>query len=307
MKKPPTAARRLASALGRLASEAGLLLLKAIARLPFPAVVAIGNGLGTLAWWLAAPRRRVALVNLALCFPELAEKERHRLAREHFRFFMRSVVERFIFWFGPPRRIQRLVRVENWEIMRERAGKPLIILAPHFVAIDACGMRLAMETPYVTMYARQKNPVLERAMRQGRSRFPGAVVLPRQAGMRPLLRHLRDGLPLYFLPDMDLGRRDAVFLPFFGVQAATVPSTARLAQLTGADVIFFVTEMRADGYVGRFYPPMADFPGDDPVEATLRINRFIEERVREMPAQYLWTHKRFKTRPPGERSPYRRS
>ena len=290
----------------RWISRALLALLKALSRLPYPLLAAIGRGLGTLAWWLAAPRRRVALTNLRMCFPELAESQRRAIARDHFRFFVRSFLERFIFWFGPPQRIRALVRIENFDIVSARLGRPLIILAPHFVAIDGCGMRLAMDTPFVTVYARQKDPVLNEAMLQGRTRFPGALVLARQAGLRSVLRHVRDGLPFYFLPDMDLGARDAIFVPFFGVPAATVTSTARLARLTGAAVVPFVTRMTDTGYVGRFYPPLDDFPGDDVAAATRRVNAFIEERVREMPAQYLWTHKRFKTRPPGEPSPYRK-
>jgi Kdo2-lipid IVA lauroyltransferase/acyltransferase len=291
---------------GRLLSKAALAVLIGMSRLPYPVLARIGDGLGTLMWWLAAPRRRIALVNLRLCFPSMTERERRRLAHQHFRWFMRSFVERFIFWFGPPQRIAELVRIEGEERFEACLGRPLIILAPHFVGIDGGGMRLAMEHPYVTVYGRQKNAVLDEAMHRGRTRFPGAVVLPRQRGVRAALRYLRAGLPFYYLPDMDLGARDAVFVPFFGVPAATVTATARIAQMTGATVLPFVTRMTDDGYVGTFYPPWTGYPGDDLVEATRRVNAFIEERVMEMPAQYLWTHKRFKTRPPGERSPYRR-
>jgi KDO2-lipid IV(A) lauroyltransferase len=115
---------------------------------------------------------------------------------------------------------------------------------------------------------------------------------------------MREGVPFYYLPDMDLGARDAVFVPFFGVSAATVTATARLVQLTGATVLPFVTRMTPDGYVGTFYPPLEDAGGPDVEAATARMNAFIEARVRELPEQYLWSHKRFKTRPPGEPSPY---
>ncbi len=141
-------------------------------------------------------------------------------------------------------------------------------------------------------------------MRRGRERFPGGVVLSRQQGVRAAVRLVRDGVPFYYLPDMDLGARDAVFVPFFGVPAATVTATARLVQLTGAVVVPFVTRMTPDGYVGRFYPPWPDYPGDDVEAATRRMNAFIEDRVREMPEQYLWSHKRFKTRPDGAPGPY---
>ncbi len=282
----------------------GVWLLTLVSRLPLPMLRLLGRGLGTLAWWLARPRRHVTLVNLRLCFPQMAERERRRLGHAHFQWFMCSILERFIIWFGPEERIAALVRIENPEIFEAHLGRPMIILAPHFVALDAGGLRLAMRSKFVTMYQRQKNPAFDAAMRRGRERFPG-VVLSRQQGVRVAVRHLRDGLPFYFLPDIDLGRRDAVFVPFFGVPAATVTATARLAQLSGAIVLPFVTLMTPEGYVGRFYPPWEDFPGDDIEAATRRMNAFIEARVLEAPAQYLWAHKRFKTRSDGEASPYR--
>lgn len=289
---------------GHWGSRLALGLLKAVSRWPLSVLRPLGGALGSAAWWLAWPRRKVTLINLRLCFPHLSERERHRIGREHFRWFMRSILERFIFWFGPPDRIAALVRLEGTAILQAHLGRPLIILAPHFVALDACGMRLAMMRGFVTMYQRQKNPVLDAAMRQGRERFGDAVVLSRQDGLRPAVRLVRAGVPFYYLPDMDLGARDAVFVPFFDVPAATVTATARLVRLTGATVLPFVTRMTPEGYVGRFYPPWPDFPGDDDEAAARRMNAFIEARVLEMPEQYLWSHKRFKTRPDGQPSPY---
>lgn len=289
---------------GYRGTRAGLAVLKALSRLPLGLLRPLGGALGTLAWWTARPRRRVTLVNLRLCFPDMPERERRRLGREHFRWFMRSILERFIVWFGPPERIRALVRIENEALLDEHRGRPLIILAPHFVGLDACGLRLAMTGPFVTMYQRQKNPVVDATMRAGRERFPGGHVLSRQQGVRAAVRRLREGLPFYYLPDMDLGARDAVFVPFFGVPAATVTATARMVELTGATVLPVVTLMTPEGYVVRFYPPLPHVPGEDAEAATRRLSAFIEERVREAPAQYLWSHKRFKTRPPGEPGVY---
>ena len=288
---------------GYRGTRAAIALLTAISRLPLAWLRRLGRVLGTLAWWLARPRRHVTLVNLRLCFPEMPEAERRRIGHAHFQWFVCSILERFIIWFGPQERIRALVRIENAEHWAALAGRPLIILAPHFVALDAGGLRLAMESRFVTMYQRQKNPVFDAAMRRGRERFPG-VVLSRQQGVRAAVRVMRDGTPFYYLPDMDLGARDAVFVPFFGVPAATVTAAARLAQLTGATVLPFVTLMTPQGYVGRFYPPWDDYPGDDLEAATRRMNAFIEARVLEAPAQYLWSHKRFKTRPEGAPGPY---
>ena len=282
-----------------------LLLMRAVSRLPYPVVRRLGEFAGSLAWVLAVPRRRVARVNLRLCFPHWSEAQRRAVARGHFRYFMRSFFDRFIFWYGAPERIRRLCRLEGIEHFEPHRGRPVIVLAPHFVGLDAGGIRLSLEAQCASMYAAQKSRALTEAMTQGRMRFNNGRLLLRTEGLRPAVKALRDGLPFYFLPDMDLGARDAVFVPFFGVPAATVTSVARLARITGAVVVPLVTTMADDGYVARFYPAWQDFPGDDLAAATRRMNAFIEERVLEMPAQYLWSHKRFKTRPPGEPSPYR--
>lgn len=282
-----------------------LLLMRAVSRLPYPVVRRLGEFAGSLAWVLAVPRRRVARVNLRLCFPHWSEAQRRAVARGHFRYFMRSFFDRFIFWYGAPERIRRLCRLEGIEHFEPHRGRPVIVLAPHFVGLDAGGIRLSLEAQCASMYAAQKSRALTEAMTQGRMRFNNGRLLLRTEGLRPAVKALRDGLPFYFLPDMDLGARDAVFVPFFGVPAATVTSVARLARITGAVVVPLVTTMADDGYVARFYPAWQDFPGDDLAAATRRMNAFIEERVLEMPDQYLWSHKRFKTRPPGEAKPYR--
>lgn len=299
--------RRLTRGLSLGLSHVLLRLLIWTSRLPYPVLARLGEALGEAAWWVSPRRRRIALANLALCLPERSPRERRQLARAHFRAFMRSFLDRFIVWFGPPERIATLVRIEGREHLEAALGRPLIILAPHFVGLDAGGMRLAMDHGFVTLFARQKNTVLDAAMRKGRSRFPGAAVLPRHEGIRLAVRHLRRNLPLYFLPDMDLGARDSVFVPFFGVPAATVTAVARLARATGATVLPFVTRMTPQGYVGQFHPPRPDFADEDLRAATQRMNAFIEEQVRQMPHQYLWTHRRFKTRPPGEPNPYGQS
>lgn len=284
----------------------GLAALRAIARLPYGAVRRIGALAGELAWLLARRRRTIALINLRLCFPQWSEARRRQVAREHFRCFMRSFFERFIFWFEPVERLRALVRVEGAEHYTGLRGRPVILLAPHFVGIDAGGMRFQADWPGASMYANQKSRVLTEAMTRGRMRFGTSRMLLRNEGLRPAIRLIRQGVPFYFLPDMDLGPRDAVFVPFFGMPAATVTSVGRLAQVTGAVVVPFVTRMTDTGYVARLYPAWEDFPGDDPVAASRRMNAFIEERVLEMPEQYLWSHRRFKTRPPGEPSLYPR-
>lgn len=281
-----------------------LALLRAVSKLPYPVLRRLGQAGGAVAWRFARDRRRVTLRNLELCFPQWSQARREAVARAHFRYFVRSLLDRFILWYAPVSRVRALCRLEGAEHYEKHRGRPVILLAPHFVGCDAGGARMFFETPIVSMYARQKNRVFDAAMRRGRTRLPGASMVLRTDGLRAAVRALRAGTPFYFLPDMDLGARDALFVPFFGVPAATVTSVARLVRLTGAVVVPCVTRMTDEGYVVQLHPAWESFPGDDLYAATRRMNEFIEHCVLGMPAQYLWSHRRFKTRPPGEPSLY---
>ncbi len=278
----------------------GVGLLRAIGLLPYGVVRRIGSAVGELVYWLAAPRRRVTQINLARCFPHWSSRQRTTVARGHFRAFIRSFFERFIFWYAGPERIRRLCRIEGMEHFEAHRGTPMILLAPHFVGLDAGGIRLSLETDSAAIYGRQKSKVLSDVMTRGRTRFGDARMLLRNAGLRPAIKAMREGLPLMLLPDMDLGARGAVFVPFFGVPAATITSISRLAQITGAAIVPVVSSMTDGGYVVRIYPAWEGFADLDLEIAARRMNEFIEQRILEMPEQYLWSHKRFKTRPPGE-------
>ena len=283
---------------------AGLWVLKTIARLPLALLRDLSWPVAWLIWLVARGRRRVALTNLGLCFPHWTPARRREVAIKHFHVFVASFFERFIFWFGEPERMRRLCTVDGLEHVQSLAGKPVIVLAPHFIGIDAGGLRFQLEMRVDSMYAQQSSATLTRAMTEGRSRFHGSQMVLRNDGVRGAVRILRAGIPFYFLPDMDLGARDALFVPFFGVPAATVTSMARLAKMTKAAVVPCVTTMTPTGYHVQFYEPWTDYPGEDLELATRRMNDFIEQRVLEAPEQYLWSHKRFTTRPPGERSFY---
>ena len=255
---------------------------------------------GWLAFHGVAHRRRIADVNLRLCFPTWSDDERRRVVREHFECYARAFLERFEIWFCTLTRVKNRVQIVGMEHFVAHEGKPIIILAPHFLGLDAGGIRFQLERQFASMYAHQSNPVLDAWTRRGRTRFNDPVILSRRQGMSVLARTLKRGTPIYFLPDLDFGRRDAVFAPFFGEPAATVTSVVRLSRAFGAVVVPLVTRMTDVGYEARFYPGWTH-PDDDAqetlTEGVTRMNRFIEERILESPAQYLWTHRRFKTRP----------
>lgn len=284
----------------------GLTLVWLLRLLPLQLLAAVGRAAGVLGYVLARTRRRVTLTNLRLCFPEWSDAERVRVAKEHFKVVARAFLEHGILWWSSRERIQKLVRVEGLEHWQAVQGKPVIWLAPHFAGLDMGGSRIITEWFAMSVYSQQKNPVFDRVLRQGRSRFVTPRLFSRQDGIRPVVKAMREGIPLYYLPDMDLGLRDAVFVPFFGVPAATVTGLARMARLARAQVVPAVTRQLpgGQGYVLRFFPAWENYPTDDVEADTRRMNAFIEERVREMPEQYYWVHRRFKTRPPGEANPY---
>ena len=284
----------------------GLGLIWLLHWLPLALLAPLGRAAGLLLYALAGERRRVVLTNLRLCFPDLREPQRVQLARTHFAVFTRSLLEHGILWWGSRERVLRMVRVEgleHWLAVRER---PVIWLSPHFVGLDMGGIRLTAEFPLVSVYSKQKNPVFDAVLLHGRTRLGPTELYSRQDGIRPVAKAIKKGLPFYYLPDMDFGERDSMFVPFFGVPAATITGLARIAAMTGAVVVPAVTTQLpgGDGYVLRFYPAWDHYPGGDLAANTRRMNAFIEERVREMPEQYYWLHKRFKTRPAGEERIY---
>jgi len=283
-------------------TRAALAVLWLLHFLPLALLAPLGRALGFFLYFLAGERRKVVLTNLRLCFPQQGDEERGRIARAHFQAFGRMLAEHGILWWSSKERIQRLVRVEGVECWQAVANRPVIWLAPHFVGLDMGGSRIITEWQGVSVYGQQKDPVFDRILLHGRTRFITPVLFSRQDGIRSIVRAMRKGLPLYYLPDMDLGERDSIFVPFFGIPAATITGLSRIARLADAVVVPVITRQLpgAAGYVLRFYPAWRDFPSEDMAADTRRMNAFIEERVREMPEQYYWVHKRFKTRPPGE-------
>lgn len=284
-------------------SRVAFFLMWLVHFLPLGLQAAIGNAAGALLYWLIPERRRVTRINLAKCFPQMDPAARERLARAHFRAFSRSVIEHGLLWWAPRERIARLVRVEGLEHLRALGGAPAILFVPHFAGLDAGFTRLCMELDMVGIYSRQKDARFGRLLALGRGRFGNQRQVSRQEGVRMAINAMRrERRPFYYLPDQDHGPRNAVFVPFFGVPAATVPGLSRIAKLAGAKVLPCITRMLPGGagYVVRIEAPWEGFPTEDIEADTRRMNAHIEAVCGEIPEQYLWMHKRFKTRPAGE-------
>ena len=266
--------------------------------LPVRVIARVGDAIGWALFWLIPERRHVTRINLEKCFPQKSRTERERIARAHFRAICRAFAQHGIFWWSSPSRIRKTVTVEGLEHVP--ANSRVVIFAPHFMGQEGGVMRMVVDVRMASMYSRQKDPVFDARLFAGRTRF-GGELFPRQAGLRPVVKQIKAGTPFFIMPDLDHGAKGAVFVPFFGVPAAATTGLSFLARVSKAVIVPFVCRMLPDGrYLAKFYPAWRDFPSGDDVSDARRMMAFIEERIHEMPEQYLWMHKRFKTRPPGE-------
>ncbi len=280
-----------------------LALLWVLHWLPLAVQAWLGRGLGRVLYATAGARRRIALRNLELCFPEQTNAQRELLARENFLWLGRSILERGLLWYASPARLKRLIHVDGDVTLAERSDHPVMWLVPHFMALDVAGVSVLLfqKRKGISIYQAQSNAVMDAAIRRGRLRLGNAEIFPRDDSAKALLRAIRRGDAFFNLPDMDFGERDAAFVPFFGVPTATLLAPSRLARALGMIVQPVVAETLpgGQGYRVRFLEPWASFPSDDALADTAAMNRWIETEIRANPAQYLWVHKRFKTRPAG--------
>ena len=283
----------------------GVWFMRVLAHVPLPALRALGWCLGQLLYVLAVPRRKVALRNLALCFPKATVAQRSRWVRETFVVFCQTWLDRSWLWFAPREVVQRRVRLQG--ALNELEGDtPTIIFAPHFYGMDAGGTALTLHTPraFTSIFSTHPDPAVDAWFMAGRQRFGDVRMLNRADGVKPIISNLRKGGLLYLLSDMDFGPGESIFVPFYGVPTATVPSLPRFARLGRAKVIGMYTRLTPTGYVAEITPAWEGYPSDDVEADTAQMNLRLQSYIDTMPGQYYWVHKRFKTRPAGEPSVY---
>jgi KDO2-lipid IV(A) lauroyltransferase len=286
-----------------------LSILRLFAFVPYSWTVQIGYGLGSLFGCLPHQRKRVVLKNLSLCFPELSEQEIKRLATEHWRLFGRSVLERSRVWLGSAEQIFSLVDLQADIPLGDNKARILVI--PHFVGFESGFMALSAMAQQngwqagAGLYQNMKNPFFNQKIIEWRNRFGGKSIA-RQSRLLELIREIKSGNFIFIAPDIDLGPKDSVFVPFFGIQTNTITAISRLARACNAEVCLMITTLNADRskYICRIQRALENFPSDDPVADTARLNRCFEDEIRLRPAEYYWVHKRFKYRPPGEANLY---
>ena len=291
-----------------MTTHPGVWLMRALAPLPLPWLRALGDVLGRLLFALARRRRHIALVNLRLAFPAWSEAERMDVARRSFIAFAQSFIDRAWVWHAPDAVVRQRIRLTG-AVDELRRPEAAVLFAPHFYGMDAGGAAIMQQAVAKggSIYSPQSGAATDAWVRAGRERFGDVVLINRRDGVKPVVKSLREGRYLYLLPDMDLGPEESVFVPFFGVPAATVPSLPRLARLGRARVVPTVTRMTPQGYEVQVHPAWTDYPSEDVAADTALMNRRLEEWIRAMPEQYYWVHKRFKTRPAGEPSVYGRA
>jgi len=279
----------------------GLGLLRLIVSLPLPVLAALGYSLGWLFYLLGKSRRDISFRNISVCFPEYSERKRRQINRHHFYLVGQSVFTAPMQWWISDTRQQRLVTVKGREYYDAALaeGKNIILLAPHFMSLDVGGMALSSERPLITMYQYSKNQLVDEIMKRGRGRH-GGYLIERKEPLRKLIKLIRQGIPFYYLPDQDAGRK-GVFVPFFHELASTIPMLSKFANMTDAVVIPCHNRIRSwgRGYDLMLEKPLENFPSDNELHDTTYMNEVIAGLIRKTPEQYFWMHKRFKTRPPG--------
>ena len=269
--------------------------------LPYSQQLAVGRVIGRLFYLLPNRRKQIAAINLGLCFPDWTPEKRETVLKQHFESLGISIIETAVSWWAPAERLPPVV-LEGREHLDDALakGKGVILLSSHVTVLEITGRLLLQFTPMHAMYREHSNPLFEAVMQEGR-REHTQTLIPRR-DIRSMMRSLKNNFPVWYAPDQDYGREQSIFVPFFGVQTATITATSRFARMSEAAIVPFVVRRLpgTQGYALTLFPALENFPSDDVATDTRRINEVIERAVLMAPEQYLWVHRRFKTRPPGQ-------
>ena len=317
-KRPPAkqqAASRAADVLALKSQSLAAWLLvttfQLLARAPMRARLSLGWLLAHVAPVFMRRRVKIAQRNIELCFADKTPSEQKQMLKDHLRALAQSFIDRSVIWFGSPAEIEEFVILRGIEHAHHFTDqqRPIMLLAPHFIGLDAAASRLTLAGPEGgTIYAEQRNKLIDDFVRLGRGRFHNVHLISRKNGVRGLIRLINQGMPIYYLPDMDLGRRGAALVPFFGVPAYTQVSTAQLARQFNLPVLPVIStwDPKTGKYQVELLPPLTTFPDHSKTleEDTAHLNELLEQWIKPRAAQYYWVHRRFKNRPDGEPSPY---
>ncbi|WP_282347927.1 lipid A biosynthesis lauroyl acyltransferase [Pseudomonas sp. PS01301] len=274
-----------------------------VVQLPYGALLRLGRWLGLGMYRVASERRRVAARNLELCFPQMPPVERKRLLKENFASTGIAFFEMAMSWWWPRARLAKLAHIEGLEHLQaaQRDGEGAILMALHFTTLEIGAALLGQRHTIDGMYREHRNALFDFVQRQGRERHNLDSLAVEREDVRGMIKLLRKGRAIWYAPDQDYGAKQSIFVPLFGIEAATVTATTHFARLGKARVIPFTQRRLEDGSGYRLvlHPPLEGFPGESEAADALRINQWVEQAVTECPEQYLWAHRRFKSRPAG--------
>ncbi|WKD49013.1 LpxL/LpxP family Kdo(2)-lipid IV(A) lauroyl/palmitoleoyl acyltransferase [Microbulbifer spongiae] len=279
-----------------------------VAQLPYRWQLHMGRGIGRAMLRFAPNRRTIAERNLALCFPELSQAQRMHLLHRNFESSGIALMETGMAWFRSARWLRRRVAIEGLESLQalQAEGRGVLLMAMHFTTLELGAALMGMSITLDGMYRPHKNPVYDYMQRKGRERHTADGCVYQRKDVRGVLRALQRGRAVWYAPDQDYGIKQGVFAPFFGAPAATVTGTSRFARVGRAEVVPYMVTRLDDGggYRLKVYPPLDQVPSGDEQRDAVLVNQFIEARIREAPEQYMWVHRRFKTRPEGAANIY---
>lgn len=282
----------------------GFGLARLIGALPLPLVAMISAVLGEILFIIIPSRRKITIRNISACFPDMPAPQVRRLARRNYRAMSQAIFDTGISWWSSDRRLKKLTRYHNREIYDAalEGDRPIILLMGHFIVMEVGGLALSIERSLIDIYKAPSNPVAHLLAVKGLNRSGFATLIEKNEGLKPVIRAMRNGEPLCYLPDQDPGENNSVFVPFFGIPVATLSLLGKLARSTNAVVIPCFARQRSfgRGYEVSFEKVLENFPTGNDIDDATRMNQIIEAAVRKNPDQYFWVHRRFKTRPKGE-------
>ncbi|MCF6319067.1 MAG: LpxL/LpxP family Kdo(2)-lipid IV(A) lauroyl/palmitoleoyl acyltransferase [Proteobacteria bacterium] len=277
-------------------------LIWLIAQLPYQLIILLGKGLGKLLLLILKSRKKVVAINLDICFPELSPLEKQSLVKKHFAELGIMLTQTIKAFLGTTKNIEKNALIKGSEHIEAclENNQGILLVAGHFTALDMGGKILCDKYSIAGMYREHKHPLTEYIVTKSRLNYANKMF--KRDELRPIIKHLKAGGILWYAPDQDYRRGQSVFVPFFGKQASTITATHQMARLSKCKVLFFHVQrnQKPPYYTLTLSPAMENFPSKDPVADTARVNQGVEEMVNKNPAEYLWVHKRFKTRPEGE-------
>lgn len=283
-----------------------LIFLRLIVYLPYKFLMTLGRLLGQVLLIIDRKGRHTAQVNLRLCFPEYSSEKHQQLLKKSYESIGQSIIETALAWFASNKKLQKLLHVHGAENLRaaQQGGKGVMLVSAHLACLEIAGRIYSQQQELAVVYRDQKLSLLDAFAKYYRYKCYHRIIV--REDLRTMLRALNGGEVVWYTPDVDAGRRNSVFAPFFGISTASITATSRLAKHTGIKLVptFFYRRKDNAGYDFYLEPALENYPSDDPVQDATLVNQVIEKAIRQAPEQYLWQYKRFKTRPEGEKRFY---